>query len=86
MKIKSDPFLDSNDMEVLKQFYLNKFQSLGDMLTGVSTGGAKTVNSLQKLVEYGLVRRDWEKELKFSMDVIYCITREGKEAVEQTRE
>ncbi len=86
MKQKSDPFLDTGDIEVLKQFYLSKYQSVGQMLTGVSLGGAKTVNSLQKLVEYGLVRRDWEKEMKFSMDVIYCITREGKEVVEQTRE
>ena len=86
MKPKSDPFLDTGDIEVLKQFYLNKHQSMSQMLTGVSVGGSKTIDSLQKLVEFGFVRRDWEKELKFNMDVIYCITREGKEGVEQTRE
>jgi predicted transcriptional regulator len=74
--------LDDSDLNTLEQFYKSKHMTLGEMLSGSSINGSKTMDSLQKLLEFGLVRRDWEKELESRMDVVYCITKEGRELVD----
>ncbi len=80
--MEAKPSLDDSDVGTLEQFYRNKHMTLGEMLSGSSINGSKTMDSLQKLLEFGLVRRDWEKELESRMDVVYCITKEGRELVD----
>ncbi len=69
------------DSDVLRNFYRKKHQTLGDLLTLNPEDGATIMSSVQKLVNFGFVKRDWEMEDRLKQDVIYAITKEGKELV-----
>ncbi len=69
------------DVDVLRNFFRKKYQTLGDLLTLNSEDGSRVMSSVQKLVSYGFVKRDWELEDRLKQDVIYAITKEGKDLV-----
>lgn len=75
---RQQPYLTMYDTEVLKNFVRLTSQTLSDILTNNSMEGSKSIESLHKLVSFGLIRRDWEKELETKSDVVYTITPEGK--------
>ncbi len=69
------------DTDVLRNFLSKRYQTLGDILTINPEEGSNVMTSVQKLVRFGLLQRDWELEHKMKEDVIYAITREGKELI-----
>ncbi len=69
------------DTDVLRNFLSKSYQTLGDILTINPEEGSNVMTSVQKLVRFGLLQRDWELEHKMKEDVIYAITREGKELI-----
>lgn len=73
--------ISSTDSNVLRNFSMKKYQTLGDLLTLNPEDGASVMSSVQKLVSFGFLQRDWELEDRLKQDVIYAITKEGKDLV-----
>ena len=67
------------DVDVLKNFFRKKYQTLGEILATTPEDGSSLISSVQKLVRFGLLQRDWEIEDKMHESIVYSITREGKE-------
>lgn len=77
-KSKENLYITEYDRSVLKNFYQKKSQTLGDLLTINIIEGSLIISSLEKLVNLGLVKRDWEKEEEMHTDVVYSLTCEGE--------
>ena len=76
--IHEDVHLSDEDKELLKNFLKNKSQTMGDILTINTREGSKIITSLDKLVDLGFVKRDWEKEVEMGELTIYSITPDGR--------
>ena len=78
--IHREEFRISNvDSDILRNFCTKKYQTLGDLLTLNTEDGASVMRSVEKLVSFGFLQRDWELEDRMKQDVIYAITKEGKD-------
>ena len=51
---------------------------MGDLLTINTIEGSLIISSIEKLVNLGFVKRDWQKEEQMRTDVIYSLTHEGE--------
>lgn len=80
---KENLYMTDPDKAVLKNFSQKKNQTLGDLMTINAIDGSSIISSLEKLVNFGLVKRDWEKEEEMHTDVIYSITPEGEYVVQK---
>ena len=56
---------------------------MSDILTSNIRDGSRIISSLEKLVELGFVKRDWEKELEMNSNIVYSLTPEGRYVVEK---
>ena len=74
---KTNLSINLDDKTVLRNFLENRQMTLGDILTLNNLEGSRIISSLEKLVNFGLVRRDWNKEVEMHTDVVYSITPEG---------
>ncbi len=74
-------FLSNNEMEILRNFSKQRSQTLGDILTVNTVIGADTILALEKLINFGYIRRDWEMELEMRNSTVYSITSLGREAL-----
>lgn len=73
--------LSTEDLEVLKSFYIHRYQTLGDLLTFNSPEGGDLMRIVNRLAELGLIKRDARKQLESCTDVIFSITNQGEYAV-----
>ena len=74
---KTDIYMADGDRALLENFLSKRHQTLGDLLTINRMDGSSIISSLEKLVSFGLIRRDWEKEAELHIDVVYSLTPEG---------
>ena len=81
--IETDVYMTEEDKTLLKNFLSKRHQTLGDLLTINTVDGSSIMSSLEKLVSFGLVHRDWEKEEDLHIDVVYSLTAEGHYIVTQ---
>ncbi len=80
---RADIYMTDSDTALLKNFLHKRHQTLGDLLTINTMDGSSTISSLDKLVSFGLVARDWEKESEMHVDAVYSLTTEGNYIVNQ---
>lgn len=71
-------YITEDDKAILKNFSMRKSQTLSDLLTINRLEGSSIISSLEKLVNFGLVKRDWEKEEEIHAEAIYSLTHEGE--------
>lgn len=74
--------LSPDEMEVLMDFHSSRNKTLGQLMSSNSLAGSKIAECIEKLRDFGLIRRDWEKEIEMGVDVVYSITEFG---IEQAR-
>ena len=74
---KTELSITNYDREILKNFLENRQMSMGDLFTLNNIEGSQIVASLEKLVDFGLVKRDWDREVEMHIDVVYSLTPEG---------
>ncbi len=75
--LKTDVHITQDDSELLRNFLQNRQMTMGDLVTVNNLIGSKIIASLEKLVSFGLVRRNWDKEAEMHTDVVYSLTPEG---------
>ena len=79
-----DFHLTDEDKELLLNFFRNRSQTMGDILTLNNNEGSKIISCLEKLVDLGFLKRDWEKEVESGEKAVYSITPEGRYIAEKS--
>lgn len=74
---KTDVYMTEADKALLENFLIKNHQTLGDLLTANNMEGSSIVSSLERLVSFGLIRRDWQKETELHTNALYSLTQEG---------
>lgn len=74
---KTDIYMTEADKALLEIFLIKNHQTLGDLLTTNSMEGSSIISSLERLVSFGLIRRDWQKETELHTNTFYSLTQEG---------
>ncbi len=72
-----EAYMTEADKILLRNFVSKKHQTMGDILTVNDMDGSAIISSLEKLVNLGLIKRNWEKEEEMHTDIIYSLTQEG---------
>ena len=75
--VQTDMPITTEDCEILKNFLQNRQMTIVDLFTVNNLKGSKIAASLEKLVDFGLIKRDWDKEAQMHTDVVYSLTPEG---------
>lgn len=71
--------LNDYEIEVLMDFQSSGSKTLGQVLSSNGLMGSKVINAIEKLRDFGFIRRDWEKEIELGVDVVYSLTEFGRE-------
>ncbi len=71
--------LNPDEMEVLMDFYSRGSKTLGQIISSNGIMGSKVIEAIEKLRDFGFIRRDWEKEIEMGVDVVYSLTDFGRE-------
>lgn len=74
--------LSPEEMRVLMDFHSRGSKTLGQIVAS-SNGlvGSKIIGTIEKLRDFGFIRRDWEKEIELGVDVVYSLTDFGRETL-----
>lgn len=75
--------LNDNEIDVLMEFYSRGSKTLGQIISSNGLVGSKVMEAIEKLRDFGFIRRDWEKEIELGVDVVYSLTEFGKETAKR---
>ena len=71
--------LSPGEIGVLMDFHSRGSKTLGEIVSSGSPLGSKIVDAIEKLRDFGFIRRDWERETELGVDVVYTLTEFGRE-------
>lgn len=74
--------LTNDEITVLMDFYSRGSKTLGQIVSSPDgLVGSKIIGIVEKLRDFGFIRRDWEKEIEMGVDVVYSLTDFGRETI-----
>ncbi len=76
--------LSHDEMRVLLDFQSGGSKTLGQILSSNGLRGSRVMESIERLNDFGFIRRDWKKEIELSVDVVYSLTDFGREMIRRT--
>lgn len=74
--------LSPDEIEVLMDFYSRGSKTMGQIVSN-RLAGSKAMDAIEKLRDFGFIRRDWEKEIELGVDVVYSLTGFGSETAKK---
>ena len=74
--------LTEDEKSILMSFHSRGSKTMGQIFSG-SIKGARTVDIIDKLRDFGFIKRDWKKEIEIGVDVVYTITEFGAETAKK---